>query len=396
MKDNKKVIIVVVAVMLVIFAGILLGYYFIINSKDNQNNSSGNTNDNVQQNIQTTKILLSDEGETHKFLNLNLKFIGSKIDGGYEYYVELTLNDKIVECELFSKNNLRMIWSSSMAAEFEINYINGYYILISSIAKQNDGDYVLIIDDKGNAVREFEDVGFTIKDSGESFIVDDCLTNAMDETCSSIEYFLSKDGIVPTKSSFVKADGVMQQLNWFSYFMAFNFDATQGDVLENPLNRLSFMRYIDLGVEAKYTDYNCIANSGYLEYEEVSKMYYKVFGEEFNINEYLMIENTPFATVKTVVDKTDSCLENSQRTACDPNNLDECYYFIESIILSYYEFQYNVISAEENLIIGNYTFVSRLGESLPSYSGEYEIHYEEKEGNYYFKKININSVEELY
>lgn len=41
--------------------------------------------------------------------------------------------------------------------------VDNYYVLVSSVAKQCDGDYVLIIDKDGNTIKTYTDVDFSIE-----------------------------------------------------------------------------------------------------------------------------------------------------------------------------------------------------------------------------------------
>ena len=69
-------------------------------------------------------------------------------------------------------------------------FFNNYYILISSIAVQNGGEYVLVMDKEGNVVKTFENVLIVIDKNNSELKVTDCKSISLTSICPSKTYSL--------------------------------------------------------------------------------------------------------------------------------------------------------------------------------------------------------------
>ena len=104
-------------------------------------------------------------------------------------YYELKGNEIVVGWHVINKDN-KVIWSSNYAASFKIVNIDDYYILISSIAVQNGGEYVLVMDKEGNVVKTFENVLIVIDKNNSELKVTDCKSISLTSICPSKTYSL--------------------------------------------------------------------------------------------------------------------------------------------------------------------------------------------------------------
>ena len=144
------------------------------------------------------KISLDEIKESYTYGDLKLIFTGDKSslindeEGSYEYTLDISLNGKKIDSSIFGNKNNKVIWSSNHAASFRVVDIDNYYILVSSIGKQNDGSYILIIDKKGNFIKKFEDVDITINEEKLEIEITDCKSYDVDADCSLNKYKLSE------------------------------------------------------------------------------------------------------------------------------------------------------------------------------------------------------------
>ena len=142
------------------------------------------------------KFDLRNENETYVFDKLTLNFNGIKTGSinnrdSYRYTLDILLDDKKIETNLFTNKDNRVIWSKDYAASFKFVDVGDYYILVSFIAKQNDGNYVLVMDKEGNIVRTFEDVSIVIDKKNLELKVTDCESDSITSSCSSKVYSLN-------------------------------------------------------------------------------------------------------------------------------------------------------------------------------------------------------------
>lgn len=127
--------------------------------------------------------------------NLKITFEGTERESGYYTYIaKVYLNNKLIPTNIFDNKSEKVIWSENHAARFKVEKINNVYFIISSIAKQNDGDYVLIINKDGKIIATASDVSIHIDESNKSFTIEDCKDIMVDAECSTeIRYILDND-----------------------------------------------------------------------------------------------------------------------------------------------------------------------------------------------------------
>lgn len=138
------------------------------------------------------QLELEKQNYTYAFDN-NLKIVfngtkSNKQENGYEYVLNISVKDKLISSNIFTNANDKVVYSSNFAASFKIYKIDSYYFLISSVAKQNDGDYVLIIDESGKIIKSFKDVRINIDEENKKYTITDCLTNNIAEECKKTNY----------------------------------------------------------------------------------------------------------------------------------------------------------------------------------------------------------------
>lgn len=128
---------------------------------------------------------------------LVLNFIGEKTgeasnnELAYKYILDMTMDGKKIESDIFKNKNNRVIWSSNCAASFEVLELDNYYILKSSIAVQTGGSYILVMDKEGNVLKSFEDVMIKIDESNLSIDVTDCASVELLQQCPVQTYKLA-------------------------------------------------------------------------------------------------------------------------------------------------------------------------------------------------------------
>lgn len=138
---------------------------------------------------------LKNEKEKYIFDKLTLNFKGVKTgdinnEDSYQYTLDVVLGGKNIDSSIFGNKDKKIIWSSNYAALFKVVDIDNYYVLISHIAKQNDGSYVLVIDKEGNIVKTFEDVSVVINKEKLELKITDCESNNMTSKCPLNVYSL--------------------------------------------------------------------------------------------------------------------------------------------------------------------------------------------------------------
>lgn len=170
--------------------------------KNKVNNTECNelTGDGCECNTDSSKAVkfeLMKQNENIVIGNLSLSFIGVKIEDiyyetRYQYTLDILVNGKKINSNIFSNKNNKVIWSSNYAASFKVLELDNYYIITSFIAKQNDGSYVLILNKDGKVLKTFDDVGIKIDESNLSIEVTDCFVSNDVIQCPSQTYKLSE------------------------------------------------------------------------------------------------------------------------------------------------------------------------------------------------------------
>lgn len=128
--------------------------------------------------------------------SLYIDFIGKQTETDmYEYIANIYFNGVLVENNLFNNTNKKSIWSSNYAANFKVEKVNNLYFIISSIAKQQDGDYILILND-GKVVDTFTDVKILLDKENKLFEISDCTTSNTDEACTKSSYNILDNSII--------------------------------------------------------------------------------------------------------------------------------------------------------------------------------------------------------
>lgn len=220
-KNNKTGLIVLVIILSIMVVG-LASYIIcdkIINTKEetpetennnnNNNKNEANNNTNQEENKNNNnidgyspkkhKINLTEKNYNISLNDdtLKLNFIGKEVGDILQYNLEITINDIKIKDNLFTKDEL-YIWEQDYAAQFTIYELNEYYFFISFIAKQNDGQWILITDKLGNIIKEFYDVAISFEDEN-TFKIEDCKNyNVMpdkEETTYTIENNVIKERI---------------------------------------------------------------------------------------------------------------------------------------------------------------------------------------------------------
>lgn len=171
MNKNKKIIAILV-IILIIIGGYLVYQYklkdIIADSKDSENYKE----------IITKDVKLEKDKERFQFdSHLNIDFYGKPVlensdETLYSYYANIKLDDNTIKNNLFSDSTHYRINSDNMASIFTIYRIKHLYFLISKTGAQIDGHYVVIIDTKGNIIKEFDDVTLNLDIDNECFIIE--------------------------------------------------------------------------------------------------------------------------------------------------------------------------------------------------------------------------------
>lgn len=164
-----------------------------IKSKDenNSNNSNLQQNESVENTnpskFDRTIIKLSEETETSNIDdNLKIEFTRDPMQEAI-YSANIILNGNNINSSLFDGN----VWAEDYTGIFNVYDVDNYYVLVSSVAKQCDGDYVLIIDKNGNTIKTYTDVDFSIEKTVISIVDYDVCTT--DNSSSKNEEFDLKD-----------------------------------------------------------------------------------------------------------------------------------------------------------------------------------------------------------
>jgi hypothetical protein len=172
----------------------------IFKSKTNNNECdehSGKGCNCVADNSKDIRFELKKEKEKIMINDLVLNFIGEKTgeasnnESAYKYILDMTMDGKKIESDIFKNKNNRVIWSSNCAALFEVLELDNYYILKSSIAVQTGGSYILVMDKEGNVLKSFEDVMIKIDESNLSIDVTDCASVELLQQCPVQTYKLT-------------------------------------------------------------------------------------------------------------------------------------------------------------------------------------------------------------
>lgn len=198
----KKNIVIIVLSILVLGLGGFIIYDKILNKNTNETNSNtANNQTNTNTNNLVTSIIgeqinLSKEKEQAIIDNkLSIELIGVEdYTDMYVYTAKIYYDGKEIENSLFTDVNNKVIWSTNYAASFRVEKVNNVYFIISSISKQNDGDYVLIINE-GKILNTFVDVKIVLDKDNKLFEVSDCTTGAIDEVCSATKYSVLENSI---------------------------------------------------------------------------------------------------------------------------------------------------------------------------------------------------------
>ena len=204
---DKKNIIIVILSMLVIGLGGFIVYDKVINNDNKQESSTNNNVEPTPVDVDTPDVVevethygtsyLYNETEQIKADNsLSIEFNGTSENAGmYEYVAKVLLNGKEVENSLFTNAVNRVIWSYDYTGGFRVEKIDNVYILISSIASQFNGNYVLIFNTEGTVLATYNDVSFMLDDAEKEFSVCKYTTHRIDEVCSKDVYTISENSI---------------------------------------------------------------------------------------------------------------------------------------------------------------------------------------------------------
>ena len=106
----------------------------------------------------------------------------------YRYTAKIFVDGKLVENTLFGSVDNKLIWSNNYAANFKVVRVDTVYFIISSISKQQDGDYILVVNNNGEIINSFPDVTIIIDKDNKTFDISDCVTGAVDEECIKTTY----------------------------------------------------------------------------------------------------------------------------------------------------------------------------------------------------------------
>lgn len=147
--------------------------------------------DNIQLDFSDNNVKLEQLNEKFTNNELTLKFIGeqtNEIENGYKYVLEIYIDNKQVDSKIFNNTANKLIWSTNYASKFRVLTINNYYIFISSVAKQVNGDYVLILNKNGEFVRSFEDVDIIMDKQNLEFDIRECPLDISNQSCTQTTY----------------------------------------------------------------------------------------------------------------------------------------------------------------------------------------------------------------
>lgn len=162
------------------------------NNLNDNNVQQNNGNENTEPSkFDRTIIKLSEPTETCDIDNdLKIEFISNKAhsEDATLYKADIYLKGNNINNLFFDGSN---IWSEEYTGIFNVYDVDNYYVLVSSVAKQCDGDYVLIIDKDGNTIKTYADVDFSIEKTVISIVDYDVCTT--ENSSSKNEEFDLKD-----------------------------------------------------------------------------------------------------------------------------------------------------------------------------------------------------------
>lgn len=208
---KKNVIIIILSILVLGLSGFII-YDKVIDKDTKEETSTKNDITNIEpsENNNTTEpesvvttethygtFYLYKENEQVKIdNNLTIEFSGNEsYSNMYEYVAKVLLNGKEVENSLFTNAVNRVIWSYDYTGSFRVEKIDNVYILISSIASQFNGNYVLIFNTEGTVLATYNDVSFMLDDAEKEFSVCKYTTHRIDEECSKDVYKISENSI---------------------------------------------------------------------------------------------------------------------------------------------------------------------------------------------------------
>ena len=213
----KKEKILFIILIILIFITLTFGGYIIYkkieltnqyntNTENNEqqkenNNTSNSTNENNSNNINNSPsneqiINLTEEKQSIALNNneIKLNFKGkTNKENILQYNLKIIINDKSLKENIFTKEEL-YIWKSDYAATFKFTEHKELYFFISYIAKQNDGEWILITDKTGNIIKEFYDVSISFTDD-KTFVIIDCKNNNIMADCEEKTYTIENNTI---------------------------------------------------------------------------------------------------------------------------------------------------------------------------------------------------------
>jgi len=142
--------------------------------------------------ISYSRIVLDEKEETYQYDN-NLYINFKNTENTSNYFAEIYVNDSIITV---ASTKGYEIWSSDATGQIKITKIGDYYFIISKVAKQFDGDFVVIIDNNGNIKNYHNDVSFlenslTLINGNVEYEIKDCKSLAVDQTCDSTKYSIN-------------------------------------------------------------------------------------------------------------------------------------------------------------------------------------------------------------
>lgn len=216
MSSKDKKIVTICTIIVVILLGILILSLLRENNCDkiNDNNPSTIIDENNQANIENNNKECDYsyfDGENDYTFNLNCPIVNVNINDNikmifngekeeesedlYMYTMQIIVDGINVETDIFNNSNNKVIYSEAYAASFRIIKIDDLYFLVSSIAKQNDGDYVVVLKN-GLVLYTYEDVQFNINKETKIIEISDCSSNNLDENCSVIQYRIENNDLM--------------------------------------------------------------------------------------------------------------------------------------------------------------------------------------------------------
>lgn len=180
--SNKAIIFIIIGlvvffsfIVFIIYGLLFLGIIFKANKSNvERSNIPPITTQKYYSSIYKEEVIYLDEEKYEKKINDDITLYfdsGEPQTEFYMYNLDIKFNNRSIKDNIFSKGRKPVIWSSNYAAYFKFVEYNDYYFFISTVAKQYDGDFVVVTDKEGNITNEFEDCIIEFNTDNDTYTV---------------------------------------------------------------------------------------------------------------------------------------------------------------------------------------------------------------------------------